>query len=713
MKNIIRLLAIVSLIAISCEDFLKEEQVYVLGYGEYETEEGCIKLVNSCYQTLRLNSGGEWTYGMFNFGTDEYMKGFEAEHAPYGLYYYNDYTPNLDGHDEPQYGDIGDWWNPMYEGINRCNLAVELVPKIEGGEGALKDEEGKNQAIAEVRFIRAFLYFQLVQQFGATPFTLESSGSVREEWPKTPAREIYAAILEDLEWAYDHLSEGTPALYGKVSKDAVRHYWAKVLLTRASYVADPADDPDVYDRGCTNPTAELTKAAELIEEIHAGGRHSLVADYADLFREGNEYNPEVIFSAQFSDDAGLNESNGSAYKNALHEYWFMQYDQDPGMIRNIEYGRPFRRMMLTDYAMDIHDRVNDSRLRKSLLEVYYSTVTDAATMPTWTQEEIEFGFAFGDIAPDGSWAVRYGDTIRAGDLKMTPATAAEGEYVNVGDTALVFLVNDENTTLTDRQMVAAGYRIYARYYWATDASGNPTELIETDMDDDELGAFNSGRFVDGSNAIETYSWNRDKAPSLIKYWDRNKPDGYDSHVGSRDLFLARLAESYLIGAEAYGRLGNYGKAVEFINYVRRRAAYKDGEEKPNFWWKYDGGSVADLTVGTVANMEITVGFWNTDPHELATYPEGVNSEQDRFIAFILNERCREMLGELHRWEDMVRTCTLVQRAYAFNNDTRNSGTLEKFHRVRPFPEEHLNTIKMDGSFLTPQQKKDYQNKGYF
>jgi hypothetical protein len=233
------------------------------------------------------------------------------------------------------------------------------------------------------------------------------------------------------------------------------------------------------------------------------------------------------------------------------------------------------------------------------------------------------------------------------------------------------------------------------------------------MDDDELGAFDSGRFVEGSNTIQTYSWNRDKAPSLIKYWDRNKPDGYDSHVGSRDLFLARLAESYLIGAEAYGRLGNYGKAVEFINYVRRRAAYKDGEEKPNFWLKYDGGTAADLTTGTETNMEITVGFWNTDPHELATYPEGVNSEQDRFIAFILNERCREMLGEMHRWEDMVRTGTLVQRAYAFNNDTRNQGTLEQFHRVRPFPEEHLNTIKTNGTFLTPQEKKDYQNEGYY
>jgi hypothetical protein len=262
-------------------------------------------------------------------------------------------------------------------------------------------------------------------------------------------------------------------------------------------------------------------------------------------------------------------------------------------------------------------------------------------------------------------------------------------------------------------MIAAGHTIYARYYWATDEFGNRTELKTYDRNDDELNTTNSGSFVFGSNNLRTHTWNRDKAPSLIKYWDRSKPDGYNSHVGTRDVFIARLAESYLIAAEAYGRLGNYGKAVEFINYVRKRAAYKENEEKPSFWLKYDNGSAADLTKSTEANMTITEGYWNTDPHELATYPDDVDTDEERFIAFILNERCREMLGELIRWEDLVRTCTLLERAYAFNDDARNSGTLEKFHRVRPFSEEHLNTIKSGGSFLTPEEKQNYQNEGYY
>lgn len=709
MKKIIVIVFSLLAFLYSCEKFLEEEQVATLSYGYYETEQGCEALVNSCYESLRLKAGNEWSYGMFNYGTDEYMKGFEWT-QPYAQPEYNDYTPDLDSESKGDsfVADVGDLWAITYNGIDRCNVAVEKIALVDDGIGMLKDQEGKDIRTAEVRFIRAYHYFVLVQQFGAIPLTVEASSGLEFEWPRTEIKEIYRAILADLEWAYDHIPE-VQDQFGRVTKDAVRHYWAKVLLTRASYVPDAGDNPRDYDRG-GNPTEDLQKAAALIEEIHEGGHHSLVSDYAELFREGNEINEEIIFSIQYNDVEGLNGDNASPYKNQLHEFWFNQYDVDPGMARNIEYGRPFRRLFLTDYAVDIHDRLNDSRLRKSLLEVYFCTETRTANIPTWTEEELLF--AFEDVAPDGSWAIRYGDTVRAGEMKFSPATEiAESEYVNVGDTALVFLLNDENTTLTDRQMVAAGHKIYARYYWTTNADGSLDELVTYDRDDDLLE--NSNRFVVGSDNIETSTWNRNKSPSLIKYWDRTKPGGYNSHWGTRDVFLARLAESYLIAAEAYGRLGDYNKAAEFINYVRNRAAYKEGEEKGIYWQKFDGGSEEDATTSTVDDMLIDATYWDDASNdEIEMYPEGVNTKEERFIHFILNEKCREMLGEMVRWEDLVRTCTLVERATTFNDDTRNSGTIQKFHRIRPIPQIHLDAIKVDGRFLTPAEKQEYQNEGY-
>lgn len=708
MKKIFIFLAVLTILA-SCEKFLEEEQVTALSYGYYETEQGCEALVNACYESLRLKPGNEWSYGMFNYGTDEYMKGFEWT-QPYAQPEYNDYTPDLDSENKGDsfVADVGDLWAITYNGIDRCNVAVDKIALVDDGIGMLKDQEGKDIRTAEVRFIRAYHYFVLVQQFGAIPLTLEASSGLQYEWPRIPISEVYDAIVDDLEWAYDHIPD-IQDQFGRVTKDAVRHYWAKVLLTRASYVPDPADDPRDYDRG-GDPAADLQKATELIEEIHSGGRYSLVPDYTDLFLEGNEVNDEIIFSIQYNDVEELNGGNASPYKNQLHEFWFQQYDVDEGMARNIEYGRPFRRLFLTDYAIDVHDRLNDSRLRKSLIEVYYCTETNERNIPTWTDEEL--AFAFDDVSPDSSWALRYGDTVRVGEIKFAAATAiAESEYVNVGDTALVFLLNDENTTLTDRQMVAAGYKIYARYYWTTNADGSPNELVTFDRDDDLLE--HTDQNVVGSSAIVSSTWNRNKSPSLIKYWDRTKPGGYNAHWGTRDVFLARLAESYLIGAEAYGRMGNYGKAVEFINYVRTRAAYKDGEVKPDYWLKYDGGSPADATTGTVANMQINAAYWDDNSNDAAEmYPPGVDSKEERFIHFILNERCREMLGEMVRWEDLTRTCTLVERATEFNDDTRNSGTIQKFHRLRPIPQIHLDAIKIDGKYLTPAQKQEYQNEGY-
>lgn len=708
MKKIFAVFVTLALIT-SCEKFLEEEQVATLSYEYYETEQGCEALVNACYESLRLKAGNEWSYGMFNYGTDEYMKGYEWT-QPYAQPEYNDYTADLDAENKGDsfVADVGDLWAITYNGIDRCNVAVDKIALVEDGIGMLKDQEGKDIRTAEVRFLRAYHYFVLVQQFGAIPLTLEPSSGLEFEWPRVAISEIYDAIVEDLAWAYDHIPETQPQ-FGRVTKDVVRHYWAKVLLSRASYEPDPADNPRDYDRG-GNPAEDLQKAAGLIEEIRDGGRHSLVSDYTELFREGNEINPEIIFSIQYNQVEGLNGSNASPYKNQLHEFWFNQYDQDPGMARNIEYGRPFRRLFLTDYAIDIHDRLNDSRLRKSLIEVYFSTETREAAIPTWTEEELLF--AFDDVAPDGSWAIRYGDTVRAGEMKFASATEiAESESVNLGDTALVFLLNDESTTLTDRQMIAAGYTIYARYYWTTNEDGSLDELVTFDRDDDLLEI--SSRFVAGSENIETATWNRNKSPSLIKYWDRNKPGGYNSHWGTRDVFLARLAETYLMAAEIYGRMGDYNKAVEYINLVRERAAYKEGEDKGQFWMQYDGGMPEMGTASTVDAMMIDASYWDDASHDdEEMYPEGVDTKEERFLAFILNEKCRELLGEMVRWEDLVRTNTLVDRAMAFNDDTRNSGTLRKFHRLRPIPQIHLDAIQIDGRFLTDAEKQTYQNEGY-
>jgi starch-binding outer membrane protein, SusD/RagB family len=87
-------------------------------------------------------------------------------------------------------------------------------------------------------------------------------------------------------------------------------------------------------------------------------------------------------------------------------------------------------------------------------------------------------------------------------------------------------------------------------------------------------------------------WTIRMAPHYQYHLDPNRI-GVNDDAGFYDFRLMWLSETYLIAAEAYGRKGDYAKAVQFINSVRKRAAYKEGERKTLHFVRTDGGNVAE------------------------------------------------------------------------------------------------------------------------
>ncbi len=140
-------------------------------------------------------------------------------------------------------------------------------------------------------------------------------------------------------------------------------------------------------------------------------------------------------------------------------------------------------------------------------------------------------------------------------------------------------------------------------------------------------------------------------PSVKKFMDPTRPS-LNEERGQRDWVIARLAETYLLVAEALVRDGKAAEAVPFVNTVRRRAA------KPG---------VAPAT------MDVGAGQLTLD--------------------YILDERSRELAGEGMRWFDLVRTGKLAERVNKYNPEA--AAGLKAFHLLRPIPTTQIERVTTD------------------
>ena len=144
-----------------------------------------------------------------------------------------------------------------------------------------------------------------------------------------------------------------------------------------------------------------------------------------------------------------------------------------------------------------------------------------------------------------------------------------------------------------------------------------------------------------------------------KFYDDQRTD-VNATDGSRDYFVIRLAEIYLIAAEAAMEQNKNDEAAEYITTLRERA----------------------VVPGKDAEMAVTADDIN--------------------LNFILEERAKELGGEGFRWYDLKRTGTLLDRVRMYNKDA--APNIQEFHLLRPIPQTQIDRVSNPGDFL--------QNPGY-
>ena len=169
----------------------------------------------------------------------------------------------------------------------------------------------------------------------------------------------------------------------------------------------------------------------------------------------------------------------------------------------------------------------------------------------------------------------------------------------------------------------------------------------------------------GYSVINPGQWSRVIYPRILKFTDPARVDDMDMR-GSRDFIVMRLAETYLIAAEALMMMNELDEAATYVNVVRSRAAKK-------------GATEAETEANRLA-MQIA-------PNQLS-------------VDFILEERGRELMGEMMRRHDLVRTGKLLERVHNYNPDA--SAQIQPFHVLRPIPQNQIDRSTTDFG----------QNEGY-
>ncbi|WP_321332404.1 RagB/SusD family nutrient uptake outer membrane protein [uncultured Bacteroides sp.] len=346
---------------------------------------------------------------------------------------------------------------------------------------------------------------------------------------------------------------------------------------------------------------------DAVDVINNSG-HALLDDYAMVHRQANEENNEIIFDINFSAGNNCNTNIQSEY------YLFVYREGWTDLGFSSIYCNDYASVMPTKYAYELFDWNKDRRTQVTFMSPLNGNATTSVDGRTYGRNWFE---------------------------------STNGVNVAKGDTVIYFPVPGETSYkyYSDAEKKEANERGRFFYNYPTGSYSDVT---------------NDDYYKDGYQSLNAKS--RIWLP-VWKFKDCNTRYNSSGTVenGTRDFYLFRLAETYLIAAEAAVKNNDNTDALYYINVVRKRAMNNAPES-----------GLQEYT-GTVT------------------------------IDDVLNERALELYGEAPRWNDLQRTGKLAERVLKYNWDVThitgglmqtllNQSSFESKYMYRPIPINWLNTL---------------------
>ncbi len=293
MKHLYIFALAASLAFTACSDFLEQDNKSNVPTEEfYNTANGFASLTNSAYSSLRTIYSAQPQ--LFVAGTDLYADG-KSQGVVMGQYTFTT--------DE---GIIKDFYDRCYKGIQLANSVIAYGETTE-------DNAQRLQYIDEARYLRAWWYFQLVQQFGPVALNTEMFESAVMSHERTDLATVYQFIIDEFTYlasADSHLLERASSGVGRANKRAAAFYAAKAYLTRGWLDGTDYEAQEASIAQASDFDNAVTYARQAINgELPA-------LSIEEAFDVNNEENDELFWSVQYSSSAVENPVDDGSYQQA-------------------------------------------------------------------------------------------------------------------------------------------------------------------------------------------------------------------------------------------------------------------------------------------------------------------------------------------------------------------------------------------------------------
>lgn len=586
----------------SDDDFLVEHSYKYDSGAFYNTEDEMEEAVNPCYREVQYlvqgQTHGTHSWMLFGVGLDTFGQSSGNDHFSN--------WPLL----TPASGYSRHWYNELYYLVNYANTAVDAID--EKTKVTYSTTTKKNELRGEAVFMRAWAYRCLAGMFGNVPILKHHTTEITLGYTPLCRDSVWEYCYEEFKWAEQNLPS-TPRAVGCVTKAVAAHYLAEVCLALGKFDEAKEACDRVINKTDGDYQLMTTRFGSRAKEATDRYGHSLAAPagaYWDLFREGTgnndanqdcAANKEALWVSQYAYNSYAEGGGGDSWwrvrANTVEANW---------LCNSIKYNTTNR-----TYP------TGDSNATGGITK-FYLWGDDAACLAK-------------GVASTNTTKVIAGTTASA-DGRYYPANQRDSIGAGYGYTGNILIP----TRYTQYGLWAGtgkdirGSETMIQRNWYT--PGGSTRY--------QCRAYAEARMA-AHPGVAAYEINAgDTTAVFARFWkfsDDVHPDG-DTKAYDCEWYMTRIAETYLLKAEAQLALGDKNGAAATINILRDRAGG-------------DHVSAADIN-----------------------------------IDFILDERTRELFGEEHRIITLNRLsvnphATYISDCYPTQTET-TSNTL--YERVRKY-----------------------------